>query len=96
MAFILLILTFAGIHWLWGYSILYWIGDEREKIVSIRFIRMGILVTILSHLGWILIRANWWGVLIVDAGFVLTATSIAVAVSRTVRLWVFTRIGRSQ
>lgn len=91
MAFILLMLTFAGIHWFWGYSILYLIGDEREKIVSLRFIRTGIVVTLISHLGWILIEANWWGILAVDAGFVLTATCITMAI---VGKRVYTRIRR--
>ena len=92
MVYVLLMLTFIGIHWFWGYSILYWIGDEREKRVCLRFIRMGVLFMIISHLGWMLIQTNWWGVLIVDAGFILTATSITMAVSGTIRQRVFARI----
>lgn len=85
MPFVLFMTTFWGISWVWSYSILYWMGNEKDRTVCLRFIKMGAIVAVVSHLGWIYLQANWWGILILDAIFVIVSTSIALVVSGHVR-----------
>ena len=77
-------------HPLWyllalGYSILYWVSGGKDMVTSLRFIKMGALVTLLSHVGWIYLQANWWGVFALDRIFVLVATSTVLLVDKNVR-----------
>lgn len=85
MLLVLLMTTLWGVTWLWGYSVLYWMGDGKDRVTSLRFIKMGALVTLLSHAGWIYLQANWWGVLVLDGIFVLVATSTVFLVDKHVR-----------
>ena len=85
MLLVLLMTTLWGVTWLWGYSILYWMGDGKDKTTCLRFIKMGALVTLLSHVGWIYLQANWWGVFALDRIFVLVATSTVLLVDKNVR-----------
>jgi len=85
MLLVLLMTTLCGIFWLWGYSILYWVSGGKDRVTSLRFIKMGALVTLLSHVGWIYLQANWWGVFALDRIFVLVATSTVLLVDKNVR-----------
>jgi len=83
--FVLLMTTFWGISWLWSYSILYWVSDKKDRMVSLRFIKLGAIISVLSHLGWIFLHANWWGVLLLDVIFLTVSTGVTLVVSGKVR-----------